>query len=304
MPLMLRIRYLLEASGFFFLMGIFKLLGVDGASAFGAFLGRFLYYHLPAGKVARENLQRCYPEKSDAWREHIVKTVCTNLGRVVGEYPHLKAFQPGKGRVELVGIENGLKAVAKGKGVIFYTGHFSNWEVTPSIGLAGDYKGRTVYRPPNNPYVSNWINKQRVHIGSLEMIPKGPRGTRQIFTNLRRGHSIYMLVDQKTGQGIFVPFFGREAKTTPAPAAFALRMGVPLVPVSTKRLKGAHFRITVYPETEFSPTGDEEKDIHDLTAVMTAWLEAYIRENPTDWLWTHHRWQTAKKKARDPAGKH
>ena len=73
------------------------------------------------------------------------------------------------------------------------------------------------------------------------------KGTRRIFTLLRGGKSIFILVDQKTNEGIPVPFFGRIAMTTPAPAVLALKLGAVLLPVSNARLGGARFRVTVHP---------------------------------------------------------
>jgi KDO2-lipid IV(A) lauroyltransferase len=101
-----------------------------------------------------------------------------------------------------------------------------------------------------------------------------------------------MLVDQKTWEGVPAPFFGREAMTTPAPASLALKLGAILLPASAERLGGAHFRVRVYPSVEFSPSGNSESDVLDLTAKINATIEAMVRERPAQWLWTHHRWNT------------
>ena len=75
-----------------------------------------------------------------------------------------------------------------------------------------------------------------------------------------------MLVDQKTGEGIPAPFFGRDAMTTPAPAALALKFGSVLLPASAERFRGAHFRMHVHPAIQFSPSGDNDRDVLALTA--------------------------------------
>lgn len=288
------LRYLGESAGFFLLMGIFKALGIDAASALGGWIGRHIFIHLPPAKIARRNLHAAFPEKDEAWHRATVLEMFDNLGRVVAEYPHLDKFKLGE-RVEMVGAENGHAAIAKGKGVMFVAGHFANWEALHIAGQQEGYDGRIVFRAPNNPYVDRWIAKQRGYLGPTEQIEKGPRGTRQIFTALRRGQSVFLLADQKTGQGILVPFFGRDAKTTPAPATLALRMGAALVPAWCERTKGAHFRVHIFPELQFTPSGDFETDVARLTAEITQVIEANVRRKPACWLWIHRRWPEAKK---------
>jgi KDO2-lipid IV(A) lauroyltransferase len=293
LPFGKRLRYLGEAAPFLAFMGLFKLLGLDAASALGGFIGRHIFCRLPTANVARENLRAAFPEKTDAEIEAIVRQVCDNLGRVVAEYPHLDKLTVGPGgRIEVIGAENGHEAMARGKGVMLISAHLSNWEVMTLAGNKLGYEGGFVYRPPNNPYVANWIGKQRAKLGTTEAITKSAQGTRRIFTLLRRGKYIYILVDQKTYEGVPVPFFGRDALTTSAPASLALKMGSALVPVRCERTRGARFRAVVHPALEFTPSGDTDADVLALTAKITATVEAMVREDPAQWLWTHRRWTT------------
>src|SRR6201999_3574032 len=127
------------------------------------------------------------------------------------------------------------------------------------------FEGGEVYRPPNNPYIDRWLVEQRIKNGPAAQIAKGPAGTRKIFTLLRRGEAIFLLTDQKTNEGIAAPFFGREAMTTPAPAMLALKLGSVLLPASNERLPGARFRMTIYPPLQYTPTGDQDRDVYALT---------------------------------------
>ncbi len=285
------LRYLAESAPFFPFMGLFRALGLDRASAFGAGSGRHVFYRLPTANIARQNLKAAYPEKSKDEIEAIVREVCENLGRVVAEYSHLDKMTLGPGeRIEIEGTEHAEAAIARGKGVMFISGHLANWETMPIAAAHLGYEGGLVYRPPNNPYVARWITQQRAKLGPAEQITKGAQGTRRIFTLLRRGKCIFMLVDQKTYEGVSVPFFGREAMTTPAPASLAIKMGSALLPTSCERVNGAHFRMKIYPPIEFEPSGNSEKDVLALTAKITAAIEAIVRKRPSQWLWIHRRW--------------
>jgi len=292
-----RLRYTGEAIPFFLFMGFFRLLGIDAASALGGFIGRNIFYRIrPVMDRARENLRAAYPDMKPAEIESIVREMCDNLGRTVAEYPHLDklTLHGPNPRLEIVGKEIADAEIARGKGVMFISGHFANWEAMPVMATLLGYDGGLVYRPPNNPYVDNYISRMRASAGPKVQIGKGAQGTRKIFTMLRRGLCILLLVDQKTEQGVSVPFFGRPAPTTPAPAALALKLGATLLPASNERLKGARFRMTIHQPVTFTPTNNHEADVEALTAKINAAIEDCVRYRPAQWLWIHRRWKTAR----------
>jgi Kdo2-lipid IVA lauroyltransferase/acyltransferase len=287
------LRYLGESAAFFLFMMFFRLLGLDTASAVGGFIGRHVFYRLPPAHTARENLRAAYPDMPDGEMERTVRAVCENLGRVTAEYPNLGKIGLGpQGRIEVIGAELAEAAIARGKGVMFISGHFANWEVMPISAEQLGYECALVYRPPNNPFVDRWISRQRAKLGPKDHISKGAHGTRRIFTLLRRGKSILLLVDQKTREGINAPFFGRDVLTTPAPASLALKLGSVLLPACAERIDGAHFRVRIFPPIEFEPTGNQDRDVLALTAKINATIEAMVRERPAQWLWIHRRWTT------------
>jgi Kdo2-lipid IVA lauroyltransferase/acyltransferase len=295
LPLQDILRYGAEAAPFYLFMGIFRLLGIDAASAFGGFIGRQIFYRVtPVIDRARDNLKAAFPEMGEDEREQVIREMCDNLGRTVAEYPHLDklTFDGPDPRLQITGTEHAEAAIAAGKGLMFISGHFANWEAMPVTATALGYEGGLVYRPPNNPYVDGYISRKRASAGPKIQISKGAQGTRKIFTLLRRGLAIFMLVDQKTDQGVAAPFFGRDAMTTPAPAALALKLGSALLPTSNERLKGAHFRMRIRAPIEFTPSGDHDADIAALTAKINAAIEECVRERPSQWLWIHRRWTT------------
>ncbi|MBU6473907.1 MAG: lysophospholipid acyltransferase family protein, partial [Alphaproteobacteria bacterium] len=206
-------------------------------------------------------------------------------------------------RVEFVNRDLIEQAKASGKGVIFFSGHLANWEImpvtTPELGV----EGALVYRPVNNPYVDRWTSRQRTDNGPSEAISKGAQGTRRIFTLLRGGKGIFILVDQKTNEGIPAQFFGRMAMTTPAPAVLALRLGAVLMMITNERLNGAHFRVTAHEPIAFTPTGDHDRDVLALTQKINDGLEAVIRQRPSQWLWIHRRWPKMGDKPRSRRGR-
>jgi KDO2-lipid IV(A) lauroyltransferase len=102
-----------------------------------------------------------------------------------------------------------------------------------------------------------------------------------------------MLLDQAIpSKGVFVPFFGKLASTTPAMAVASQRTGVPAWVVMGVR-DGVRMRVHI--EGPFAPPPPQEgKDpIVEHTALVTAGLERIIRQYPEQWLWLHRRWKYA-----------
>ena len=298
-PLTSRLRYVAEAAGFFAMMGVFRALGLDGGSAFGGILGRTIYRRLAPVRRARENLKLAFPQRNAAEIEAIVLAMCDNLGRTIGEYPNLDKISIAgvDPRITVVGAELPAAVVAAGKPLIFFSGHLANWEMMAIGSFQCGFPGGTVYRPPNNPLVDRWIAEQRAKCGSKELIAKGSQGVKRMFTFLRRNLPVYMLVDQKTNEGIAVPFFDRLAMTTPAPAALALKLDAALVPISLRRVGGARFHMQYHAPLTFERSGDHEADILALSTKINAEIERMVRREPSQWLWVHRRWPTEKDRA-------
>ncbi len=288
-----KLRYGAEAAVFFAFMAFFKVLGLETASRAGGWIGRNLLSLLPPDRVARKNLALAFPEKSEAERHAIRRAMWDNLGRVVGEYPHLDRFSPlGEDPRITYSLPPGLTVEdMKGKPLMFLSGHLGNWEVMPILAHQVGLQGATVVRPPNNPFVADWVARQRAIKGPATLIAKH-NAARAMLGQLRAGRMLCMLVDQKLREGVAVPFFGHDAMTTPAPAVLALKTKAQLVFASNKRLPGPRFHVTVWPDINFVPTGDEAKDSLALTAAITHRIEEMVRADPSQWLWIHNRWPT------------
>jgi KDO2-lipid IV(A) lauroyltransferase len=300
MPFAGMLRYRAEAAVFFTFIGFFRLFGLDGASAIGGWIGRNIFYRTGISRRGRDNLRKAYPEKPAAEIEAILIEMWDNLGRTIAEYAHLDKLKlrGADPRLSIVGTDHAEAAIASGKGVIFVSGHFANWEVMPFTAAQLGYESGEVYRPLNNPYVDRWMVAQRMANGPKDQIAKGAQGTKRIFTMLRGGKSILLLADQKTNEGLPAPFFGRDAMTTPAPAALALKLGSVILPTSNERLGGSRFRMKINPPIDFTPSGDHDLDIHQLTIKITEAIERMVRERPSQWLWIHRRWPKPGEKMR------
>jgi Kdo2-lipid IVA lauroyltransferase/acyltransferase len=288
---MARASDIIEAAGAYVALALLGALPVDAASAIGGFLGRTIGPHLGISRRAERNLRRALPELGAADRRRIIRRMWDNLGRVLAEYPHLAEFavyKPG-GRVEIRHAEHILDQGATGRGAIFLSGHFGNWEVLPMAATGGGLKVVEIIRAANNPIVERMVTRLRKPVGT-ELAPKGQAAARLLVAALRAGKHIAVLADMKMNDGIAVPFFGHAAMTGPAVARLALRFDVPLVPVRIERTTGAHFRITAEPPLEVVATGDLHADTLAIMRQINDVLERWIRDRPEQWFWLQRRW--------------
>lgn len=289
-----RQRYRLDAGLLFGLSAVLRRFDIDRAGAIGAWFGRHVLAPLGRNVPATvETLHIAYPPLDAAGTRAMLTASYENLGRIIAEIALLDRFIAGAAwdRFTVRGLEHLEAAQALGKGLIIASGHFSNWEMT-SVALHHlgiPYSGVT--RPPNNPWVADWIEGKRAGLGMQRQIPKGPEGTRQLFSALRNGEAVLMMIDQHLAQGIPAPLFGRPAMTTHAPATFAQKLDVAVLPMSLRRTEGSHFEIVFYPALRYPRSGNDARDVLAMTTELNRFVETEVRARPEHWLWMHRRWK-------------
>jgi KDO2-lipid IV(A) lauroyltransferase len=290
-----RIRHILEGLAGWVVFGFFSLFSLDLASNMGGWLGRIIGPRLKVSEVARRNLTRAFPEKSQDQIEELVTAMWDNLGRVMTEYPHLDNIrlydEDGKwpGRVTVEGAEYLDLLRDDGRPGIFFSAHLGNWEINAMAAVQRGLPLTLVYRAPNNPLADALIRRARRRITQC-FAAKGAEGARDSLLVLRKGGHLALLADQKMNDGIAVPFFGREAMTAPALAQLALKFGCPVVPARVVRTGGSHFRMTLYPPLDMPTTGDRQRDVAAIMAQINELIEGWVHENPEQWMWIHRRW--------------
>jgi len=278
------------AYGLYFLI---RLMSFDMASNLGGWLARKIGPHTKANKVGLENLQRAFPEKTQAEIDQILLGVWDNLGRVAFEFPHVGSMNvyEDTDRFEIINPQYVDLLRDDGKCGLFFSGHFANWEFsarasaqrTPSLPV------HMVYREPDNPYVRDLFAK-RMPTPECSLLPKGTKGARQALNILKDGGHLALLVDQKMNDGIAVPFFGRDAMTAPAIAQFSLKFDCPIIPMRLERIEKTRFRMTFYPPLQIEKTDNRQGDLMNIMVEINRVLESWIREKPEQWLWLHRRW--------------
>lgn len=263
----------------------FRLLPTKTASNLGSKIGFLLYKMMQKrNKIARRNLEIAFPEKTDLEREEILKQMWQHWGSFFAEMPHGETLYK---TARKVGLENLKKLHETKQGCFVCSAHLGNWEPAVSAPLFDDYYLNPVYRVANN----KWIDKIMFQRRKGTLIPKGSAGARLMLQVLKNGGGVVILCDQKLREGIDVPFFGKMVKTAPATATIALKMNLPIIMARCIRGNDGIFDIDVSEPLSMPNAKEigEEKAIYELTLKINQTIESWIRQNPEQWLWVHHR---------------
>ncbi|MBN7760156.1 lipid A biosynthesis lauroyl acyltransferase [Nitratireductor aquibiodomus] len=259
------------------------------ARTFGPKVGRH--------RLAVDNLRQAYPEKSDAEIETIARDMWGNMARLAVEYVFLDKlfdFDPEAetpGRVEVEGVEI-FKRLREEKGVphIFFTGHMGNFEFLPIAAARFDLTTTSLFRPPNNPFVADYIlETRRSAMGGL--VPSQAGAALQLARVLDDGGNIGVLVDQKFRKGVKTRFFGRECRTNPLLAKLARQYECDVYPARCKRLPDGRYRLIVEDKVALPRNADGVIDIEASAQMLNDVVERWVREDPGQWMWFHKRWQ-------------
>jgi Kdo2-lipid IVA lauroyltransferase/acyltransferase len=291
---MMKISHGLEYAGVRLLTGAMQILPGRIADWKAICLGRLAYYILASRrKIAKANMKRAFlEEKSDREITRIVKQVFVNIARTSVEFARQPKLKPDKilAMITCDGQEHLDRAVKEGKGAMLISGHFGNWELLGAWLAASGYQVDLLVGEQHNPYVDRLLVSFREAVG-VGIIPVGV-ASRHVFRALRSGRMVAVVSDQHSASGgEIIQFFNRPASTPKGPAAFAVKVGCPILcGVLVRRGYNRHHAIItapIYPPR----TGDDARDIHGMTQQYSSRLESIIREYPSQWMWTHRRWK-------------
>ena len=126
-------------------------------------------------------------------------------------------------------------AIKEGRGLVMLTPHLGGFEIIPRV-LAQHFPATILYRPSRQEWLNEVVEEGRAY-PNMHFVPTNLNGVRQMTRALTRGEAIGILPDQvpSGGEGVWVPFFGRHAYTTPLPARLANRNQSPVVMFTAKR---------------------------------------------------------------------
>ncbi|MFO6465009.1 lysophospholipid acyltransferase family protein [Jannaschia sp. KMU-145] len=233
---------------------------------------------------AAENIALIHPEMPAPDQRSLTVRAARNLGRTLTGiwFNDDLAAEVAGIRAEGPGLDVLRAAEVDGRGAVIVSGHFGQWEAIRHVLKREGLETGALYRPNNNPYYEP-IFRAGIERGGAPIIPKGAPGMRVLLRHLKGGGRVALLPDQYVTDGIWLPFLGEPAMTSPVAAELALRYGVPLVPAFAPWENG-ELRVVI--EAPIPPT--------DAATMMRAFndrLGSWVRRHPSQWHWLHQRWK-------------
>jgi KDO2-lipid IV(A) lauroyltransferase len=255
----------------------------------GRLIGR-LAYRLARWRrhIAAVNIKLCFPQLDARAQTYLVKKHFLSLGQGVVETALCWWGRDNQLRNHciLIGEHYLTEALARGKGVILLSAHFTTLEIGGRL-LALHTPFHVMYREHKNAAFDRVMKSARIrHFGKA--IPRGD--LRGMLRSLQQNIPVWYAPDQDYGRehSLFVPFFGVPAASINATSRLARISGAAVVPFFQTRLPGARgYRLTLYPPLDNFPGTSVEEDTQRVNEI----IEARIREQPAQYLWAHRRFK-------------
>ena len=287
------IRYFAEFIIVVIFFTIFKIIGPKLSSNLGGCIGKYFGPFLRKKEIIKKNIFFAFPNISEKEMNKLINKMWENIGRVFAEYAHLNKFSiydKKKIKINFTNKINIEKLKNYNKPIVFFSGHFSNFELMGVCLKELNFNIGVIYRPLNNIFVNPIWELIKINSSST-LIEKGPKGSKKLIKHIKQNNSLGLLVDQRLSSSIHVPFFGRLATTTTTPAKLAIKHDALLVPMFIKRVNEIEFEFFIDEPIVINKTNNYKKDIFNIAKSMNKKIEEFIISDPAHWLWSHDRWK-------------
>jgi heptosyltransferase-2 len=280
--------YLIYRFGF----ALIGLLPLRAAFAMGEALGFCAWILLPKyRRLALHNVDVAFgSEKSPREMRRLVRRHFQRLGANLLCTVKLMRMSPEQilQSVTVENIESMAREFRAGKPVVLVLSHLATWELFAPLmpKFVGFVRNASVYQKLGNRFIDTHVRASRSRTG-LELFDRR-EGFQPVIDLLRSGGGVGILSDQHAGdQGIWTPFFGKLASTSPLPALLAKRGRAGVLAAAVYTTGAARWRM-VFTERFDSPGAS----IEALTSKINEIIEQQIRQAPEDGFWVHNRWKT------------
>ncbi|MEA2163174.1 MAG: Kdo2-lipid lauroyltransferase/acyltransferase [Thermoanaerobaculia bacterium] len=243
-------------------------------------------------RLAIRNIAETFPEKSEAERRRIIDDCWRHFGRealTAIRFQHVPIEEVPL-HCRFINANLVEDALAQGRGAVLLSAHYGSWEIggLAMVSLVGS--AYTVARPLDNEYIERDLARIRSRTG-IQVVDR-KRAARLLLKALSQGAPIILLPDQavQPREGILVPFLGRPAWTTDAPAKLALRHESMIVfgfCITDESGRWVEFEEPI----RIDQLGEDEKNAEALTRRINDVISRRIAARPELWLWMHDRWK-------------
>jgi KDO2-lipid IV(A) lauroyltransferase len=263
--------------------------------AFSSFLYLLAFYVVRhRHQVIREQLEKVFPDWSDADRERIHKQFLKNFCDVLVEVWKSVSMSEAdiRARMQIVNLEVARRYLDAGQSLMFVTSHLGNWEwLLQGVTLQLGYPVDAAYKPLHDPWAERLMLKVRSRFGA-RMVP-----AKELLADFlkRRGivRAIAMNADQapvSTDKRYWTRFLGQDTAFYIGAEQIARATRLPILYVGVRRIRRGYYDVELKPLWD----GREVVSPNAVTERYARICEIDVLKRPADWLWSYRRWRLKK----------
>lgn len=238
--------------------------------------------------IAQTNINMCLADLPPNERDQVLKRHFQSLG--ISAMEIALAWWGDGARIRklarIEGYEHVKSALARGRGAILLTAHFTPLEIGGRI-LSEMFPINILYRPTKNEVLAHLQCRLRTRNGGRAIRSDDIRA---MVMALKNNECVWFAPDQcyrKKGAEM-VPLFGVPAATNTATSRIARMTGAAVLPYFVERLPGcAGYRLVILPALEGFPGPCPAAD----AAQFHRLIEAQVHAAPDQYLWIHRRFK-------------
>jgi KDO2-lipid IV(A) lauroyltransferase len=239
--------------------------------------------------VIRGNLRRSFPEWSESRLREVEREFARRQGELAAEVAYAATICEGELRERVILRDPSvLSGAAPPRPLVLVGAHHGNFEWMLQR-LAIELDGRIVglYKPVRNATVDAWLRRMRTRFGAKLVSAKS---ILRELANYREVAAIGLVADQvprTSPEKHWVTFLGQDTAFYMGPELLGRALRSQVVLVRMCRPSRGHYVL------EFEPLNDagEKLPSGEVTSRYANALEAWIRDDPPGWWWSHRRWK-------------
>ncbi|HEY5263887.1 MAG TPA: lysophospholipid acyltransferase family protein [Steroidobacteraceae bacterium] len=242
-------------------------------------------------QVIREQLDRVFPDSSDAAREAIHKRFLKNFCDVMVEVLKSVSMSESdmRARMHIVNLDAARRYLDAGQSVMFVTSHLCNWEwLLHGVTLHLGYPVDAAYKPLHDPWAERLMLKVRSRFGA-RLVP-----AKELLADFlrRRGivRALAVNADQapmSTDKRYWTQFLGQDTAFYIGAEQIARATRLPILYVGVRRVRRGYYEVELKPLWD----GREVTEPNTVTERYARACEIDVRASPADWLWSYRRWR-------------
>lgn len=260
-----------------------------GLSEFNAFLLQYVFRYRRV--VIITNLKNSFPEKTDEELAVIRRDYYRHMSDLLFE--SVKAYRISKKdlkkRIRIVNLPDFNRYADERRSVIILLGHTSNWEWNGlMMGETANYHSQVVYRPLHNQSADKLMIDLRSRFG-CEPVSEKIIARNLIGKQLEQTATAF-IADQTPSSvqhGVWINFMNQQTLFFTGAEKLARKLNLPVLYASTRKLKRGYYLYRFEMISEEPATTDNNFIMQSFAEK----LERDIRNQPSNWLWSHRRWK-------------